>query len=150
VHQGDRPNGGEKGVYHINAVDEVTQGVAAATRRFNAAHRGGLSGAGFAAHAASVSFSHLGLPLRQSAAADEFINKTVAQLLEKLRVEQTRSRPRQSGDNGLVESKNGSPRRLLRKHIGYGYIDASHADRINDFYREYLNPYLNYPKFVTD
>jgi hypothetical protein len=25
VHQGDQPNGGEKGVYHINAVDEVTQ-----------------------------------------------------------------------------------------------------------------------------
>jgi hypothetical protein len=25
VHQGDQPNGGEKGVYHINAVDQVTQ-----------------------------------------------------------------------------------------------------------------------------
>ena len=28
--------------------------------------------------------------------------------------------------------------------MGYGYIDASHADRINSFYREFLNPYLNY------
>jgi citrate lyase gamma subunit len=71
----------------------------------------------------------------------EFIHKTVAQLLEKLRVEQTKSRPRQSGDNGLVETKNGA---VIRKHIGYGYVDASHANRINDFYREYLNPYLNY------
>jgi hypothetical protein len=34
VHQGDQPEGGEKGVYHINAVDEVTQWeVAGATRR---------------------------------------------------------------------------------------------------------------------
>jgi hypothetical protein len=40
-----------------------------------------------------------------------------------------------------VETKNSA---LIRKHIGYGYIDASHADRINSFYREYLNPYLNY------
>jgi hypothetical protein len=28
--------------------------------------------------------------------------------------------------------------------MGYGYIDAGHADRINSFYREFLNPYLNY------
>jgi transposase InsO family protein len=38
----------------------------------------------------------------------EFINKTVAELLEKLLIEQTKSRPRQSGDNGLVETKNGA------------------------------------------
>jgi len=55
------------------------------------------------------------------------------------------NRPRaglgKSGDNGLVETKNGA---IIRKHIGYGYIDAGHADTINSFYREYLNPYLNY------
>lgn len=34
VHQGDEPKGGEKGVYHINAVDEITQcEVAGATPR---------------------------------------------------------------------------------------------------------------------
>jgi hypothetical protein len=33
---------------------------------------------------------------------------------------------------------------VIRKHIGYGYINESHEDRINDFYRDYLNPYLNY------
>lgn len=71
----------------------------------------------------------------------EFINRTVAELLNKLLIEQTKSRPRQSGDNGLVETKNGA---VIRKHIGYGYIHAGHADRINDFYREFLNPYLNY------
>jgi transposase InsO family protein len=71
----------------------------------------------------------------------EFINVTVAKLLEKLLIEQTKSRPRRSGDNGLIETKNGA---VIRKHIGYGYIDAGHANRINAFYREYLNPYLNY------
>jgi hypothetical protein len=71
----------------------------------------------------------------------EFIHRTVAELLNKLLIEQTKSRPRQSGDNGLVETKNGA---VIRKHIGYGYIHASHADPINDFDREYLNPYLNY------
>jgi len=35
----------------------------------------------------------------------EFINKTVAQLLDRLLIEQTKSRPRKSGDNGLVETK---------------------------------------------
>jgi hypothetical protein len=44
-----------------------------------------------------------------------FIHKTTARLLDKLRVEQTRSRPRQSGGNGLVETKNGA---VIRKHIG--------------------------------
>ncbi len=39
VHQGDQPNGGEKGVYHINAVDEVTQWqVAGATPRISEAY----------------------------------------------------------------------------------------------------------------
>ena len=71
----------------------------------------------------------------------EFLNRIVAQLLEKLRIEQTKSRPRHSGDNGLVETKNGA---VIRKHIGYGYIDQAHAERINGFYRNHLNPYLNY------
>ena len=71
----------------------------------------------------------------------EFIHATVARLLEKLRIEQTRSRPRQSGDNGLVETKNGA---VIRKHMGYGYIGHAHAERIHGFYRKHLNPYLNY------
>ena len=82
------------------------------------------------------------LPGFQTDNGSEFINRTVAGLLNKLLIEQTKSRPRQSGDNGLVETKNGA---VIRKHIGYGYIDAGHADRINDFYREHLNSALNYP-----
>ncbi len=43
----------------------------------------------------------------------EYINYTVAQLLEKLRIEFTKSRPRHSNDYGLAESKNGSVVRKL-------------------------------------
>ena len=71
----------------------------------------------------------------------EFINYTVARLLGKLLIEQTRSRPHHSGDNGLVESKNGA---IIRKHIGYGHIAAQHADAMDQFHREHLNPYLNF------
>ena len=67
----------------------------------------------------------------------EFINHNVARLLGKLLIEQTKCRPRHSGDNGLVESKNGA---IIRKHIGYGYIDAEHAERIQEFYSAHLNP----------
>jgi transposase InsO family protein len=135
VHQGDQPNGREKGVYHINAVDEVTQWqVAGATPRISEAYLEPV----LEHMLRQFPFRILGF---HSDNGSEFINKTVAQLLEKLRVEQTKSRPRQSGDNVLVETKNGA---VIRKHIGYGYIDARHADRINDFYQEYLNPYLNY------
>jgi transposase InsO family protein len=135
VHQGDQPNGGEKGVYHINAVDEVTQWqIAGSTPRISEAYLEPVLENMLRQFPFRIRGFH-------SDNGSEFINKTVAQLLEKLRVEQTKSRPRQSGDNGLVETKNGA---VIRKHIGYGYIDASHADRINDFYQEYLNPYLNY------
>ena len=133
VHQGDQPEA--KGVYHINAVDEVTQWeVAGSTPRISEAYLKPV----LENMLRQFPFRILGFHTDNGS---EFINKTVAELLEKLRVEQTKSRPRQSGDNGLVETKNGA---VIRKHIGYGYIDARHADRINDFYQEYLNPYLNY------
>jgi transposase InsO family protein len=135
VHQGDQPNGGEKGVYHINAVDEVTQWeVAAATPRISEAYLEPV----LENMLRQFPFRILGF---HSDNGSEFINRMVDRLLEKLRIEQTKSRPRQSGDNGLVETKNGA---IIRKHIGYGYIDAKHADVINDFYCDYLNPYLNY------
>ena len=135
VHQGDQPNGGQKGVYHINAVDEVTQWqIAGSTPRISEAYLEPVLENMLRQFPFRIRGFH-------SDNGSEFINKTVAQLLEKLRVEQTKSRPRQSGDNGLVETKNGA---VIRKHIGYGYIDARHADRINDFYQEHLNPYLNY------
>jgi len=71
----------------------------------------------------------------------EFINHTVARLLNKLLIEQTKSRPRHSNDNGLVETKNGA---VIRKHIGFGHVESAHANRIDAFYREHFNPYLNF------
>jgi transposase InsO family protein len=107
VHQGDLD--GIKGVYHINAVDEVTQwqvvgSVAAITQM----------------HLEPVLraiLSQFPFPIRgfHSDNGSEFINDTVASLLKDLLIEQTKSRPRKSNDNGLVESKNGA---VIRKHIG--------------------------------
>src|SRR5271157_1398174 len=135
VHQGDQAEGGEKGVYHINAVDAVTQWeVVGSTPRISEAYLEPV----LQHMLRQFPFRILGFHTDNGS---EFINKTVAELLDKLLIEQTKSRPRQSGDNGLIETKNGA---IIRKHMGYGYIDASHADRINSFYREFLNPYLNY------
>ena len=137
VHQGDQPGGGTgaKGVYHINALDQVTQGqLVGSTPRISEAYLEPV----LRAMLRQFPFHSKGFHTDNGS---EFINRTVAELLNQLLIEQTKSRPRQSADNGLVETKNGA---VIRKHIGYGYIDAGHADGINDSYREYLNPYLNY------
>ena len=133
VHQGDQREA--KGVYHINAVDEVLQWqVVGSTPRISEAYLKPVLENMLRQFPFRIRGFH-------TDNGSEFINRTVAELLEKLLIEQTKSRPRQSGDNGLVETKNGA---IIRKHIGYGYIDAGHADRLNGFYREYMNPYLNY------
>jgi transposase InsO family protein len=133
VHQGDRP--GAKGVYHINAVDEVTQWqIVAATARISEV---------WLEPVLAALLRQFPFPVRgfHSDNGSEFINQTVARLLNKLLIEQTKSRPRHSNDNGLVETKNGA---VIRKHMGYGYIDAEHAELIQHFYSAHLNPYLNY------
>ena len=71
----------------------------------------------------------------------EFINHKVETMLKKLLVEQTKSRPRRSNDNGLVEARNGA---VIRKHMGYVHIAAPHAERVRRFYEEHLNDYLNF------
>jgi hypothetical protein len=70
----------------------------------------------------------------------EYINHHVAKLLEKLRIEQTKSRSRHSNDNALAESKNAS---VVRKHMGYDHIPQAYAKPINAFYQETFNPWLN-------
>ncbi len=83
----------------------------------------------------------------------EYINKRVAELLEKLRIEFTKSRSRQTNDNALAESKNGH---VVRKIFGYDHIPQHRASLINEFNREHLNPYVNYhrpclfPEVITD
>jgi len=145
VHQGDLE--GVKGVYHINAVDEVTQWqvVGAAAHISEAWLLPVLQ-----AILAQFPFTVLGF---HSDNGSEFINHRVAELLNKLLIEQTKSRPRHSNDNGLVECKNGA---VIRKHMGYLHIQAEHAGAIHDFYHDHLNPYLNFhrpcgqPELTTD
>ena len=133
VHQGDQNSA--KGVYHINAVDEVTQWqIVAATERISEAWLEPV----LVALLRQFPFRIRGF---HSDNGSEFINQRVARLLNKLLIEQTKSRPRHSNDNGLVESKNGA---IIRKHMGYGYIAGQHALAIHRFYAEHLNPYLNY------
>jgi transposase InsO family protein len=133
VHQGDLD--GIKGVYHINAVDQVTQWQVV----------GSVS---------AITQTHLEPVLRailqqfpflvrgfHSDNGSEFINDTVSGLLQDLLIEQTKSRPRHSNDNGLVESKNGA---VIRKHLGYGYIAAEHAPDLHAFYQRHFNSYLNF------
>jgi IS30 family transposase len=133
VHQGDRD--GVKGLYHLNAVDEVTQWEIVGAVPF-------------------ISEQWL-IPLLESMLkqfpfrirgfhsdnGSEFINHTVERLLNKLLIEQTKSRPHHSNDNGLVESKNGA---VIRKHMGFGHIASHHAEAVNEFHRQHLNPYLNF------
>lgn len=133
VHQGDRPDA--KGVYHINAVDEVTQWqIVIAVPRISEAWLEPV----LEALLRQFPFRILGF---HSDNGSEFIHAVVARLLSKLLIEQTKSRPRHSNDNGLVETKNGA---VIRKHMGYAYIAAAHAERIQQFYTAHFNPYLNY------
>lgn len=133
VHQGDRD--GAKGVYHINAVDEVTQWqVVGATPQISEAWLIPV----LKAMLVQFPFRLRGF---HSDNGSEFLNYQVAKLLNKLLIEQTKSRPRHSNDNGLVESKNGA---VVRKHMGYEHIAAPHAEAIEVFYEEHFNPYLNF------
>jgi transposase InsO family protein len=133
VHQGDQE--GAKGLYHINAVDEVTQWeIVAATPQISEL---------WLLPVLEAMLQQFPFVIRgfHSDNGSEFVNYTVARLLGKLLIEQTRSRAHHSGDNGLVESKNGA---IIRKHIGYGYIGAQYAEAMDQFHREHLNPYVNF------
>ncbi|MGH8647522.1 MAG: integrase [Gammaproteobacteria bacterium] len=133
VHQGDQD--GIKGLYHINAVDEVTQWqVIGATPQISEAWLIPV----LEAMLRQFPFRIVGFHTDNGS---EFINHTVAKLLGKLLVEQTKSRPRHSNDNALVEAKNGA---VIRKHMGYGYIRSEHAEAVGEFYERTLNPYLNF------
>ena len=135
VHQGDRSDGA-KGIYHLNAVDTVTQWQ--------------VLGA-----VETISDTHL-LPVLEAMLhqfpfrihgfhadnGSEFINHQVAAMLNRLLVADfTKSRANRTTDNALVEGKNGA---IVRKHIGYGWIAHDHAEGFERFYRRWLNPYLNF------
>ena len=134
VHQGDRD--GMKGVYHINAVDCVTQyeGVATCERISEAFLIPVLD-----ALLQGFPFVILGFHTDNGS---EYINRHVAELLNKLLIEeQTKSRARHSNDNAQAESKNGS---IVRKHLGYSHIPQRFATPVNEFCGRHLNPYINF------
>src|SRR6516164_3811377 len=133
VHQGDLD--GAKGVYHINAVDAVTQWqVVGCVSQISEAFLQPV----LEAILHQFPFRILGF---HSDNGSEYINYRVAGLLEKLLVEFTKSRAYRSQDNALVEGKNGA---VIRKLIGYGHIPAEHAEALQKFYAQFLNPYLNF------
>ncbi len=133
VHQGDQDK--RKGVYHINLVDEITQfEICFAVEKISEQFLiGGLEQA-----MAYLPFKIKGF---HSDNGSEYINKNVSRLLDKLRIEFTKSRSKQSNDNALVESKNGS---IIRKHFGYSYIPQHFASIINQKIQEPLYRYLNF------
>lgn len=133
VHQGDQDL--EKGVYYINMVDEVTQ----------------WEIVGCVEGISEQFLEPLLLELLErfpfvilnfhSDNGSEYINQTVARLLKKLLIDQTKSMARRSTNNALVEGKNGS---VIRKHMGRNYIQKKHAKSINKFLRENMDDYLNF------
>ncbi len=133
VHQGD--HNGEKGVYHINAVDEVTQWeVVASVEKIAESYLVPVLESMLVGFPFVIRGFH-------SDNGSEFVNKTVAKLLGKLLIRFTKCRPRHSNDNGLVESKNGS---VVRKHLGYAYIPQACAEALNQYNNDFLNPYINF------
>jgi hypothetical protein len=133
VHQGDLDK--QKGVYHINAVDEVTQFEVVCTVE-------------------KISEQYL-IPVLEdllntfpfvikgfhSDNGSEYVNQHVVKLLDKLLVEFTKSRARHSNDNALAECKNGA---IIRKTLGYMHIPQHWANQVNDFNKAHLNTYVNF------
>lgn len=136
VHQGDRDK--EKGVYYVNLVDEVTQYEVVACVE-------GISEE-FLSEALTMAFDLFPFRIRgfHSDNGSEYINATVARLLEKMWVEQTKSRSRRTNDNALVESKNGA---VVRKEFGHLHIPRTYAPLINEYCRDYFVPFINFHRF---
>jgi transposase InsO family protein len=141
VHQGDLE--GAKGVYHINAVDTVTQWeIIGCTAKISESYLIPVLEAMLHQFPFKIQGFH-------ADNGSEYINHTVARLLNKLLAEFTKSRAYKSQDNALVEGKNGA---IIRKHIGWGHIACEHAEAMHKFYAAHFNPYLNYHRpcgFVT-
>lgn len=145
VHQGDQDK--RKGVYHINAVDDVTQFEAIFTVERISEH---FMLPALESLLAAFPFKILGFHADNGS---EYINYTVAELLEKLHIEFTKSRPRRSNDNALVESKNGS---VVRKLYGYMHIPQHCAEQFRELNEQHVYRYINFhrpcyfPATITD
>ena len=133
VHQGDFD--GVKGIYLVNLVDAVTQyETVCSVERISEV---------FLIPVLEHALGTFPFAIRgfHSDNGSEYINHRVAAMLDKLRIEFTKSRARRSNDNALVESKNAS---VVRKHLGYSHIPQRFAAAVNRFTCEVLTPYLNF------
>ena len=133
VHQGDQDK--VKGLYHINAVDEVTQfEIIISVEKISEA---------YLEHKLISLLEQFPFVIKgfHTDNGSEYINKYVAKILNKLLIEQTKSRSRHSNDNALGESKNGS---IVRKQYGYAHLPQYLASEANVLNKDYLNPYLNF------
>jgi transposase InsO family protein len=135
VHQGDKD--GEKGVYHINLVDEITQWevvvcVQGISEQFM-----------IPALVAALDLFPFKLINFHADNGSEYINWKVADLLQRMLVKLTKSRPYHSGDNGLAETKNGA---IIRKALGWVHIPRTpdNVAAINRWYAAWFVPYLNF------
>jgi hypothetical protein len=134
VHQGHHD--GRPGLYHINAVDTVTQWQVVGCVK-TLCERDLIPVLEAMLH--QFPFQIKGFHCDNGS---EFLNRQVVKLLNKLLVEEfTKSRAYRTTDNALVEGKNGA---VVRKQIGYGPIGAEHAAAFQKFYTAYFNPYLNF------
>ncbi len=133
VHQGDQDK--QKGVYHINAIDEETQFEVVCTvekisERFLIPVLERLL--------EKFPFKIISFHSDNGA---EYINRDVERLLKKLLIEFTKSRSRQTNDNALAESKNAS---IVRKVLGYQHIPQKWAAELNEFNLKFVFPYINF------
>jgi len=134
VHQGDSVKG-EKGLYTINLVCEMTQSeIMAATEKISEACMIPVLALALAQFPFVIINFH-------ADNGGEFINYQVADLLQRMLIKLTKSRARQTNDNALVESKNGA---IVRKYLGHMHIPQKHAELVNKWYRDFLNPFVNF------
>ena len=135
---------GIKGLYHINAVDCVTQWeIVASVHTIAGSHLAPV----IEQMLEQFPFEILGFHADNGST---YVNRRVTQMLDERRIAFTRSCPRRSNDNGLAETKNGA---VMRKVFGYAHIPQRHAARINTFCLEYLKPLLSFHRpcrFATE
>jgi len=136
----------QRDIYHINAVDEITQWeVVFCVSQITEEHlEPALKSILFQFPFVVFNF--------HSDKGVEFVNKTVANILNKLLINQTKSRSRHCNDNALVESKNAS---VVRKNMGWQYIKREEkiVKNLNNYYLNFFNVYLNYHRpslYVTE
>ena len=133
VHQGDLDK--QKGVYHINAVDEVTQfEVVGSVEKISERYLIPILEQMLDTFPFVIKGFH-------ADNGSEYINRNVAALLQKLLIEFTKSRSRQTNDNALAEGKNAA---IVRKQFGHLHIPQKWAPQMNEFSMDYLCPHLNF------